>query len=134
MSLEREHDSRDYLFGRLLAVAEQIESYALYKAGEKRITSAERLMLRYSSHPFSTWKNIEEGLGSYKNRLRGSDAGLLNYWEREIEQIFSLFNHEDYTLDMPLSGEYLLGYHCQKSYRKTKDSSLGEEEKIIKGE
>lgn len=72
MALERERESRDYLYGRLLAVAEQIESYALYKANEKRITGAERLMLRFSRHPCSTWKNIEEGLRPYKDRLRAS--------------------------------------------------------------
>lgn len=122
MALERERKSRDYLYGRLLAIAEQIESYALYMANEKRITNAERLMLRFSSHPCSTWKSIEESLRPYKDRLRASkNAGLLHYWEEEIEQACSLFNPDDFTKDKPLSGEYLLGYHCQKHYRKPKD-------------
>lgn len=131
MSLERERTSRDYLYGRLLAVAEQIESYALYKANEKRITNAERLMLRFSSKPCSTWKVIEESLRPYKDRLRVSkEAGLLHYWEEEIEQTCSLFDASDFIKDEPLRGEYLLGYHCQKHYRKPKIEN-GADERII---
>ena len=44
MSLDTQNRSRDYLYGRLLAVAENTESYALYLAGEKRATTAERYM------------------------------------------------------------------------------------------
>lgn len=121
MALERERTSRDYLFGRLLAIAEQIESYALYKADEKRITNAERLMLRFSRFPCSTWKTIEESLRPYKDRLRASNsAGLLHKWETEIEEVCSLFEFDDFISDRPLSGEYLLGYHCQKQYKNQK--------------
>ena len=128
MALERERKSKDYLYGRLLAVAEQIERKALKNAGEKRITGAERLMLRFSRHPCSTWKTIEEGLLPYKNRLRvSSDAGLLHYWETEIQQVCSLFDSDDFVKDGPLSGEYLLGYHCQKHYKKVKNEEHPEE-------
>ncbi len=128
MALERERKSKDYLYGRLLAVAEQIERKALKNADEKRITGAERLMLRFSRHPFSTWKTIEEGLLPYKNRLRvSSDAGLLHYWEIEIQQVCSLFDSDDFVKDEPLSGEYLLGYHCQKHYKKVKNEEHPEE-------
>ncbi len=130
MTLERERKSRDYLYGRLLAVAEEIETCAVSEASEKkRITSAERLMLRFSSHPCSTWKTIEESLRPYKNRLRVSDkkAGLLRYWEKEIEQACSLFKPDEFTKDKPLSGEYLLGYHCQKHYRKPKNDDSTEQ-------
>ncbi len=128
MTLERERKSRDYLYGRLLAVAEQVESCALGMANEKRITNAERLMLRFSNHPCSTWKTIEESLRPYKNRLRVSDkAGLLHYWEQETEQACSLFNPDEFTEDKPLSGEYLLGYHHQKHYRKPKNDDSTEQ-------
>ena len=43
MSLEEDRNSRDYLFGRLLAIAEKIEGHALYLAKETRGTTAERL-------------------------------------------------------------------------------------------
>lgn len=121
MSLEKERNTRDYLYGRLLAVADNIEEYALSITNTKRPTNAERLMQRFASRPFSTWKNIDESLRPYKNRLKVSKGGLLHYWEKEIQQICGLFKHEDFLNDSPLNGEYLLGYYCQKAYRKDKD-------------
>ncbi|WP_354005778.1 type I-C CRISPR-associated protein Cas8c/Csd1, partial [Aeromonas caviae] len=54
MALEQDRITRDYLYGRLLAVAENIESQALFVAGEKRDTMAARLMQRFADRPYST--------------------------------------------------------------------------------
>lgn len=51
MSLETENTSRDYLFGRLFAVLERIESKALQVAGETRSTNAERYLQRFAMRP-----------------------------------------------------------------------------------
>lgn len=111
MSLDTQNRSRDYLYGRLLAVAENTESYALYLAGEKRATTAERYMQRFAEHPFATWRNIELALKPYQERLRnnGKDTGI-----QAIGEIMELFAIDDFTCDDKLSGEFLLGYHCQK--------------------
>ena len=111
MSLDTQNRSRDYLYGRLLAVAENTESYALYLAGEKRATTAERYMQRFAEHPFATWRNIELALKPYQDRLRnnGKDTGA-----QAISEIMELFATDDFTSDDKLSGEFLLGYHCQK--------------------
>ena len=111
MSLDTQNRSRDYLYGRLLAVAENTESYALYLAGEKRTTTAERYMQRFAEHPFATWRNIELALKPYQERLRnnGKDTGA-----QAIGEIMELFATDDFTSDDKLSGEFLLGYHCQK--------------------
>ncbi|TDQ57408.1 CRISPR-associated Csd1 family protein [Mesocricetibacter intestinalis] len=111
MSLDMENRSRDYLYGRLLAIAENIESYALYLAEEKRATTAERYMQRFAEHPFSTWRNIELALKPYQDRLRsrGKDTGT-----QAIGEIMELFQSNDFICDDKLSGEFLLGYHCQK--------------------
>ena len=111
MSLDIQNRSRDYLYGRLLAVAENTESYALYLAGEKRATTAERYMQRFAEHPFATWRNIELALKPYQERLRnnGKDTGA-----QAIGEIMELFAINDFTCDDKLSGEFLLGYHCQK--------------------
>ena len=111
MSLDIQNRSRDYLYGRLLAVAENTESYALYLAGEKRATTAERYMQRFAEHPFATWRNIELALKPYQERLRnnGKDTG-----SQAIGEIMELFTTDDFICDDKLSGEFLLGYHCQK--------------------
>ncbi len=114
VALDTTYHSRDYLYGRLLAVAENIESLALYVAGEQRATTAERYMQRFAEQPFSTWRNIELALKNYKDRLRNSRAGFLHNREKEMQAIMASFAIEDFNNDNKLSGEFLLGYHCQK--------------------
>jgi len=116
MVLEQERTSRDYLYGRLLAIADNIENYALTNSEKHRDTMAGRLMQRFSDRPFSTWRNIELALGSYKSRLRASEktAGFL--WKREklLDEVMCSFQGDDFTNDRALSGEFLLGFHCQR--------------------
>jgi CRISPR-associated protein Csd1 len=114
MALEESRTTRDYLFGRLLAIAESIESLALYVAKEKRDTNAAKLMQRFADHPCSTWRNIELALTPYKGRLRASRPGPLIKREKLLDTVFGMFRGEDFTSDGKLSGEFLLGYHCQR--------------------
>lgn len=116
MSLDKENRSRDYLYGRLLAQAERLEWYALYlQNGKKtptRITNAERYFQRFAQRPYSTWFNFEsERLVPYKNYL--SSLGK-DFYEQVIGEIMELFQHKDFICDDKLSGEFLLGYHCEK--------------------
>ena len=115
MTLEANRNSRDYLFGRLLALAEHLEQRALYYAGEKRDTHAAKLMQRFADHPCAAWRQIELALAPSKSRLRSKSPGYLVQLEREIDQIVANFDPEDYTADRKLSGEFLLGYHCQRA-------------------
>jgi len=116
MTLETNRTSRDYLYGRLLAIADSIEGFALTKAEKNRDTTAAKLMQRFSSHPFSTWKNIELALKPYMSRLRASDGGIgfLVIREKLLDEVMCAFQGNDFTDDRPLSGEFLLGYHCQR--------------------
>ncbi len=123
MSLETDRITRDYLYGRLLAIAEKIEAIALSVAGEKRDTTAARLMQRFSDRPFSTWKTIELALVPYKTRLRSRRAGFLVNMEKLLDEISCAFQADDYTSDRPLSGEFLLGYHCQRQALKPSDAT-----------
>ena len=114
MALELDRTTRDYLYGRLLAIAENIESSALFVAGEKRDTSAARLMQRFADRPFSTWRTIEVSLVPYKSRLRNQRGGLLFKREQLLDDTMAKFKADDYANDAPLTGEFLLGYHCQR--------------------
>src|SRR6185437_979141 len=79
MALEHDRKTRDYLYGRLLAIADNIESYALSLGGEKRDTTAARLMQRFADRPASTWRTIAMALRPYMSRLRARErsAGFL---------------------------------------------------------
>ncbi len=115
MSLERERKSRDYLFGRLLALAEHLEGRALYVGGERRATNAEKLMQRFADRPYSTWRIIETGLAPYKIRLNSKRPAFLNVVQQEIDVVCDLFSADEFISDKRLSGEFLLGYHCQRA-------------------
>jgi CRISPR-associated protein Csd1 len=119
MSLETENDSRDYLYGRLLAIADNIEGYALSLRNEqKRDTAAKRFTQRFSERPYSTWPVIYNHLQPYLSQLRSSTnekaVGFLIRREKVLDEVMSLFSPSDFTSDKKLEGEFLLGYHCQR--------------------
>lgn len=118
MTLEKERTTRDYLYGRLLAIADSIEAYALKLAEESqgRDTTAARLMQRFADRPFSTWRNIELSLVPYKSRLRSSEKGrgFLRKREQALDEVMCAFKSDDFTRDTALTGEFLLGYHCER--------------------
>jgi CRISPR-associated protein Csd1 len=119
MSLEENRTTRDYLYGRLLAIAERTEETALAVGGESRPTTAARLMQRFADRPFSTWRNIELALQPYMQRLQVNRAGFLTNRKKDFDAVMSLFENGEFEHDKALSGEFLLGYHCQRmSYRK----------------
>jgi CRISPR-associated protein Csd1 len=115
MSLEPNRTDRDYLFGRLLAVADEMERYAIYLAGEKRDSTAAKLMQRYADHPCDTWKHIELALGPYKSRLLAKRPSRLRFLESQIDEIMCLFRYDDFTSQAKLDGSFLIGYHCQRT-------------------
>lgn len=115
MSLEEGRTTRDYLFGRMLAIAEHIEQRALFVAEEKRDTNAAKLMHRFADRPCSTWRTLEIALAPSRARLRANRAGMLLGLEKELDKVTGLFRTEDFVSDSKLSGEFLLGYHCQRA-------------------
>ncbi len=120
MALDLNRKIRDYLYGRLLALAESLEEWALNKAGEDRPTNAARLMQRFSERPYSTWRTIELALTPYKARLGGKSKKR----QRMIDEVVASFSENDFISDRRLSGEFLLGYHCQReSLRNARDES-----------
>jgi CRISPR-associated protein Csd1 len=138
MSLEENRTTRDYLFGRLLAIADNIEQRALYVAKEQRDTSANKLMQRFAEHPCSTWRTIELALSPYMARLRANRPAMLVARVKLLDTVVGMFSGEDFISDRKLSGEFLLGYHCQRAAlwikKKPDDGSPGKNESEIEGE
>ncbi len=109
MALEENNTDRNYLYGRLLAIADQIENMAYDKWGE-RPTNAMRYMNMFSQRPFKTWQIIAERLNPYEMKLGNKCSRYRNL----ISEICTLFQFGDYTSDTSLNGAYLLGFHCQR--------------------
>ena len=116
MAWEEDRINRDYLYGGLLAISEKIESVALEIAHEKRDTTAARFMQRFADRPFSTWKTIETALVPSKARINSKYPGLLAWYQELLDDIHAKFLYDEYNSDKVLSGEYLLGYHCQRKW------------------
>lgn len=128
MSLDETRTTRDYLYGRLLAIADDLEEIALYKAKENRATNAARYMQQFSQRPYQTWKQLHEALTPYMARLGGAF-----FHKNLIAQVINL-NPEALEGNKPLSGEYLLGYYCQRQKliderkeRRQKDDSANQD-------
>lgn len=124
MALDETRSTRDYLYGRLLAIADRLEEHALYKAEKGRATNATRFMQQFSQHPFRTWGQIHSALVPYMVRLDGAF-----FYKNLIAEVKSLFDPDDFTNDKPLSGEYLLGYYSQRQnfFEKEDDSTSSDE-------
>jgi CRISPR-associated protein Csd1 len=122
MSLDESRTSRDYLYGRLLALADSVEGLALNVAKVQRDTTAARLMQRFADHPYTTWRTIELQLTPYIAQLRSSRAAALQRRQSLIDAVYTLFESsggESTFLDnRPLSGEFLLGFHSQREALK----------------
>lgn len=110
LDLDTKRQDRDYLFGRLLSVADILERTALYKTDKQgtRATNATRLMSAFQVKPYSTWGQLWSQLIPYKNQLNGA-----GYYQLLIDEIMSLFQSGDYENNEPLSPLYLLGYSAQ---------------------
>ncbi|MCI8554536.1 MAG: type I-C CRISPR-associated protein Cas8c/Csd1 [Clostridiales bacterium] len=133
MALDPQCTDRSYLFGRLLAYADQAESRAL--AGDRkkesdsrhptRLTNALRLKRQFSLTPRRTWSYIDNQLTYYYRKL--NDRG--SWFRGEIAQVMSLFLPDDFSDDR-LEDVYLLGYYSQLALLRSKkeDRPAGAEE------
>ena len=111
VALDKEKKERSYLFGRLLAAADQMER-ATFKEEERgsRTTNAMRYMNRFAARPSSTWQDLQMKLLPYQQK-REKYGGKER---RLIDEILHTFADEDFCSDAPLGVEFLLGLSCQR--------------------
>lgn len=111
LSMALDLDSRDpnYLYGRLLAVADRIE-YRTYDRGETRDTNAKRYMNSFYQRPFYTWRIIEAKLIPYLAKL--SVPERLRY-QNLLNEILDRFEGNDFQKNVRLNSQYLVGFHAQ---------------------
>lgn len=128
VALDKETNDRDYLFGRLLAIADVLERNAL--GDDKRATNARRYMNSFAQHPARTWTIIQSALQPYQARL-GENVW---YYNKLLDEVGSRIEMDKFN-NRPLSGKYLLGFYSQRQdlYQK-KDKKVNTEEIQNKGE
>lgn len=104
-------DDRSYLFGRILACAEQIERRVQSQTGETRSTNAERLRLVFVQRPAKTTALLQQKLTPYLNRMRANGVSRDKRYST-LQELVGRLGAEKYT-NKPLNELYLLGYACQ---------------------
>lgn len=119
LSVQEENNDRDYLFGRLLGVAEVMERKILKDRNESRATNATRLFNTFSQRPARTWQVIRKQLNPYFIRL-GEQANFYSILIQKIESKISI----EYMNDKPLGPVFLLGYSSQVQDLYTKKEEI----------
>lgn len=126
VGLDKTCKERDYLYGRLLAIAEVAEA-STYDANETRMTNASRYFEAFSNRPYQTWGVIQERLNPYFRKMGAKRSW---YYTKLIMEIDDLFEKEVYKDNSKLKPIFLLAYYCQlselyKGKDKSKDDSEG---------
>ncbi len=124
MGLDKENQDRSYLFGRLLAVAEAVES-STYTGEDQRETNAMRMQKAFALRPLSTWRVLEEKLEPYYRQL---SPGLRGYYQKITREIVDKLSPTDSSLNQKLEDVYLLGYYHQRAYRNEKPENQADGE------
>lgn len=121
MALDEQRTDRDYLYGRLLALADCLEERVLFVRGNganaNRATNALRFMTNYSAHPFETYGTLCNKINPYI--VYGlSNPRLIRFTQRirnTIHEVMGKFNPGEFESNEALSALYLLGYSHQRT-------------------
>lgn len=120
LALDENNKDRSYRFGRLLAVAEQVER-STYAKEENREPNATRMQAVFSQRPQYAWRILHEALEPYFKRLA---PGLRKYFRDIIAEISKGLSPDDPELNKKLDDVYLLGYYHQRAeLTKKKDKN-----------
>ena len=125
MALDKTKNDRSYLFGRLLALTDGIENYAIYKEGSGRETNAKRYWSIYKRKPASTYELLREKIQPYLNRLYN---GITNKYDIEVSQIMKMLSENNDYNNSQLNEQYILGYYLQMDELKNNNKKTNEME------
>ena len=122
-------EDRNYLYGRLLAIMDQIEKRGLFKGVNTSgiITNARKYMRSFAQSPYSTWKHLEVKIKPYFTRL---DHNNKEYYQIFMKKIKEQFISTEFEKNEKLNALYLLGYHHQMyemQYKKLNEGGNEEE-------
>ncbi len=119
--LDENRQSRDYLYGRLLALYEKLEKDAM-SAGKDdsdtaiRETNAQKLWSAFINNPERTIPILEDKLQPYKKRLRANRPNSFIYYDKLIGNVLNLIresDHYDSEKNRALREDTVFGYYAQ---------------------
>ena len=130
MSIDKENTNRSYVWGRILAVLDNIEIWArnlqskVREKKDNRPTNVIRLFNAFALQPFNVFKIIREQINPYIAIIQ-KNGGYANP-DRELSELISLL--ENYKDNRPLEPDYLFGYYLQKNEFALKKENFNSKE------
>lgn len=129
--LKRDNNDRSYLFGRLLALFEQLEEIT-YEKDKERATHAQKLWTTYANNPTVTMLRLRKLLNPYEIKLAKSESPIKQELYADIKKEMTsvtnmLSEHYDFqSTDMsrPLDYNFIFGYEAQRRSVQTKRYKL----------
>ncbi len=146
LMLEKDNQTRDYLYGRLLAVYEKVEMDAMKtgsassneksesekqeKGKSSRLTNVERVWAAFFQTPERMLGTLHTKMRPYLNKLKSDNAGRHSYYNRLIGEIQTdIRDAESYLANKnkALNEDAVFGYYAQN--RELYKSSVEKKEK-----
>ena len=119
--------SRDYLYGGILAVLENIEVAA---TNNERVTNAEKYWSMFMQSPAETHLRLQAKVRPYLDRLKRGDTGIYIHYMKHLEKLESQLHDLELTesqRNRRLNEDFVLGYYAQRKQLFTKTSEKEEE-------
>lgn len=119
--LDREKTDRSYLYGRLLALYEEIELYT-YSNNDGRVTNAEKLWSSYINNPVVMNHRLRALIMPYRLKLIADEnkRKICRIIDKEINVIINLisdnYKDEGISNNKALGPNFIFGYEGEKSY------------------
>ena len=130
--LDHENTNRSYLFGRLLAIFELIETqrYRIDGNNQERITNAERYWNAYTSQPAKLMMNLTNKIKPYEETVKLNAHGIFHKLDKERAEIVQLLSPLMAKKDIndPLDYQFIFGYYAEKQFFYTKQEKNESEE------
>jgi CRISPR-associated protein Csd1 len=104
--LDENYQDRSYLFGRMLAIGDQIEKRFNASPAE---SYAARSLRNFKNAPMTTWKRVYEHIAPFLQKSQGNAC----HYQYLIEQITNNIAVDDYS-DKSLDNTFLIGYYHQE--------------------
>lgn len=142
--LEKDKQTRDYLYGRLLAICEKIEVDAMTSQSDKKVTSdkksasdkntesirvtnVERLWSAFFQAPEKTFNILDKKLQPYFRKLKSDKPGLYVNHQKFLVEVLTAIREDmayEANKNLALGEDTVFGYYAQKQdfyTKKTKE-------------
>ena len=127
--MDERTQSKNYIYGELIAVLEAIETSATDTA---RITNAEKYWSIFMQSPGATYTKIHEKVRPYLNRLKRDQKtrGLYTNYNKRLEELsiqLDKLSLSESERNKKLNEDFILGYYAQRKNLYTKKITQEEE-------